>query len=99
MKTLTAHIHSPAARHLLIILGVTGLFLLAPLLAMQFTTQVTWTAFDFAAAAILLTGTGLLFLLALRAFPTRRSRIGAGVALACGMLLVWAELAVGIVGA
>jgi hypothetical protein len=99
MKTLAAHIHSSAARHLLIILGVTGLFLLAPLVAMQFTTQVTWTAYDFAAAAILLTGTALLFMLALRAFPTRRGRIGAGVALACGMLLVWAELAVGIVGA
>jgi len=99
MKSLTAHIHSTSARHLLVILGVTGLFLLAPLLAMQFTTQVTWTAFDFAAAAALLIGTGLLFLLALRAFPTRRARIGAGVALACGMLLIWAELAVGIVGA
>jgi len=99
MKSLPAHIHSTTARHLLVILGVTGLFLLAPLLAMQFTTQVTWTAFDFAAAAALLIGTGLLFLLALRAFPTRRARIGAGVALACGMLLIWAELAVGIVGA
>ena len=99
MKSLTAHIHSTSARHLLVILGVTGLFLLAPLLAMQFTTQVTWTAADFAAAAVLLTGTGLLFVLALRTFPTRRARIGAGVALACGMLLIWAELAVGIVGA
>ena len=99
MKSLTAHLHSSTARHVLVILGVTGVFLLAPLLAMQFTTQVTWNAVDFIAAAVLLIGAGLLFLLALRAFPTRHARIGAGVALACGMLLVWAELAVGILGA
>ena len=99
MTSLTTHLRGATARRLFVLLGVTGLFLFAPLVAMQLTTQVTWTAFDFLAAAILLIGTGLLFLLALHAFPTRRARIGAGVALACGMLLVWAELAVGIVGA
>lgn len=86
-------------RHLLVILAVTGLLLLVPLVAMQFTHEVTWTAFDFAAAAALLIGTGLLYEVALRLLHTRRARIAAGAVLAGGLLLVWAELAVGIVGA
>lgn len=86
-------------RHLLVIFAVTGLLLLAPLVAMQFTREVTWTGFDFAAAAALLIGTALLFELALRILHTRRARIAAGTMLAGGLLLVWLELAVGIVGA
>ena len=86
-------------RHLLVILAVTGSILLAPLVAMQWTSEVTWTGADFGAAAALLIGTGLLYEVALRVFQTRRARIAAGAMLAGGLLLVWAELAVGIVGA
>ncbi len=87
------------SRHLLILVAVTGLLLLAPLVAMQFTHEVTWTGADFAAAAVLLIGTGLLFELALRVLHTRRARVAAGAVLAGGLLLVWLELAAGIVGA
>jgi cytochrome b subunit of formate dehydrogenase len=87
------------ALHLLVILGVTGLILLVPLVAMQFTSEVIWTGFDFAVAAALLTGTGLLFELALRKLHTKPARIKAGALLGVALLLVWAELAVGIVGA
>ena len=97
MKTaLSRH---PTARHLLVILGVTGLILLVPLVAMQLTTDVTWTGFDFAVAAALLIGTGLLFELALRKLHTKPARVKAAALLGLALLLVWAELAVGIVGA
>ena len=95
----SALIRHNTAKHLLVILGVTGAILLVPLVAMQLTSEVTWTGFDFAVAAALLIGTGLLFELALRVLPARRARVAAGAALAGGLLLVWLELAVGIVGA
>lgn len=96
MKTVLSR--HPTARHLLVILGVTGLILLAPLVAMQLTADVTWTGFDFAVAAALLIGTGLLFELALRKLHTKPARVKAGAVLGVALLLVWAELAVGIVG-
>jgi hypothetical protein len=84
------------AKHLLVILAVTGAILLIPLVAMQLTNAVRWTGFDFAVAAALLIGTGLLFELALRKLHTKPARIKAGAVLALALLLVWAELAVGL---
>jgi hypothetical protein len=94
----SALIRHNTAKHLLVILGVTGAILLVPLVAMQLTSDVTWTGFDFAIAAALLIGTGLLFELALRKLHTKPARIKAGAILGLALLLVWAELAVGIVG-
>lgn len=84
------------AKHLLVILGVTAGILLIPLIAMQLTNDVRWTGFDFAVAAALLTGAGLLFELALRKLHTKPARIKAGAVLGLALLLVWAELAVGL---
>lgn len=70
--------------------------LLAPLVAMQFTEEVRWTASDFAAAAALLGGGALLFEIASRRLPTARARWIAGGAIALVVALVWAEGAVGI---
>lgn len=80
------------------ILAAASLLLLTPLLAMQFSKAVKWSIVDFAMAAVLLFGTGLLCELAMRNLKTRGARL-----IACGMLLVflflvWAELAVGIFG-
>ncbi len=74
----------------------TALILLIPLVAMQFTSEVAWDLADFAAAAILLTGTGVAFVLSRRLVRSPRNRALVGVALAAALLLVWAELAVGI---
>ena len=51
-----------------------ALILLLPLVAMQFTEEVRWTASDFAAAAALLGGGALLFEIASRRLPTARAR-------------------------
>lgn len=72
--------------------------LLMPLLAMQFTDEVRWTAGDFLFAAVLIGGTGLLLELVARRSGSRAYRIGAALALAAAFLLVWINGAVGIIG-
>ena len=80
-----------------IIAGITAL-LMVPLIAMQFTTEVNWTWFDFVVAGILLYGTGLLCELVLRKVKdTGRRFLIVGIVLVV-LFLVWAELAVGIFG-
>jgi hypothetical protein len=72
-----------------------GLILLAPLIAMQFTDEVSWTGSDFASAAALLVGAGALFEVASRYTRNRRGRIAVGSVLAGAVLLIWAQGAVG----
>ncbi len=74
---------------------VTGLVLLVPLVAMQFTSGVNWTASDFVVMGGLLFGTGSLFvLLARRLAP--RYWVGLGIILSLLFVAVWIELAVGV---
>lgn len=70
--------------------------LLAPAVAMQFTTEVAWGPKDFATLALMLIVAGVAFeLAAWRAMrPLQRSL--AGAAISVGFLLVWAQLAVGV---
>jgi hypothetical protein len=80
-----------------VLLG-TAAILTAPLVAMRFTAEVNWTAVDFAAAAVLLGGIGSLYVLLTHKLrtPVQRRAIGGGLLLT--LMLVWAELAVGIFG-
>lgn len=88
----------PLARSVSLVVLATALMLLAPLVAMQFTTEVNWTLFDFMVMGVLLLGTGLAFVIAMRTLNTARSRLAAGIALALVLVLAWMELAVGIFG-
>lgn len=74
------------------------LLLAAPWLAMQVTDEVAWSPWDFALFAAMLGGAGLM--LELAAMRTRDLAYRAGAALAVGaaFLMIWASLAVGIVG-
>lgn len=77
--------------------GAAGLMLL-PLLAMQVTEGMVWTPFDF-----MLWGTMLLvavgaFEVMMRMSRNWAYRIGAAVAVGTAFLLVWVNLAVGIIG-
>lgn len=72
--------------------------LLIPLVAMQFTKEVVWTLSDFVIAGVLLFGAGLTYVLVARLGSNGAYRLGAGVAVAAGLLLVWGNLAVGFIG-
>lgn len=80
-----------------IVLAVVVL-LFIPLVAMQFTHEVNWSIFDFAVAGVLLLGTGLLCELVLRKVSIRKNQILLCMIILAVLLLVWAELAVGIFG-
>ena len=73
----------------------TGLLLLIPLIAMQFTTEVNWDETDFIVMGLLLYGSGSLFVLLARKLP-RRHWMAVGIATGVLFVYVWAELAVGI---
>lgn len=85
-------------KRLLIIMLLVAILLLIPLIAMQFTDEVNWTLFDFVVAGALLLGTGLMCELVIRKVDKIKYRIVICVALLFGLLLIWAELAVGIFG-
>ncbi len=76
----------------------TGLMLLVPLVAMQFTSEVDWGPLDFIIMGMLIFGTGLAFVLAARKTEDALKRVAIGVVLALAFLLIWAELAVGVFG-
>ena len=74
---------------------VTGLILLLPVIAMQFTNEVDWDITDFVVMGLLLFGAGSSFVLVSWKLPRRR-RVVIGTMFAAAFLYVWAELAVGI---
>lgn len=80
------------------IAAITALILLLPLLAMQFTDQVSWDLVDFAVAGTLLFGAGLAYELVARRADTNVYRAAFGLAVATALLLVWMNLAVGLIG-
>ncbi len=72
--------------------------LLLPLLAMQITNEVVWDLADFAVAGAFLVGTGLTYELIARKAGNIAYRAAVGVALAAALLIVWINVAVGIIG-
>lgn len=88
---------SPTFRIGRVVLATAGL-LMVPLIAMRFSEEVVWTGSDFVIAGILLGGTGMLFELALSRAGTLTYRAAAGLALVSSLFLVWANLAVGLIG-
>ncbi len=76
----------------------TAFILLLPLLAMQITDEVVWDLADFVIAGALIFGTGLTYVLAARKAGNIAYRAAVGVALAAAFILVWMNLAVGVIG-
>jgi hypothetical protein len=85
-------------KRIIIVFIVTGLILLIPLAAMQFTGEVNWSLTDFVFAAVLLLCTGLLFEVAMRKGNNLAYKAAAVLAIGTAFLLIWANMAVGITG-
>jgi len=94
MKTETSFSKST----LYVALG-TILILLVPLVAMQFTDEVNWTAGDFIMMGALIFGIGFSYVLATRFISNIIHKIAIGFALASTFFMIWANLAVGLIGA
>ena len=82
----------------IVVWGGAALLLLAPLVAMQFTTEVAWTGSDFVTFGIMLAVVVGGVELAVRLSRHYAYRAASGLALVAGFLLVWMNLAVGIIG-
>ena len=78
--------------------GFAAALLLAPLVAMQFTREVSWGPADFAVAALLIGGLGLAIEFAVRRTHNLAYRLGAGLASLTAFALAWVNLAVGFIG-
>ena len=74
-----------------------GTVLLLPLVGMQLTREVSWTASDFAAAFILLGGAALIFEVVMWKVRETKHRLASAAFLLIVVLFVWAQGAVGIV--
>ena len=77
---------------------VAGTLLAISAVAMQVTDEVHWTVSDFVFAGVMIIGTGLLYEGVTKHSDSLAYRAGAVVALAAAFLLIWINLAVGIIG-
>jgi predicted anti-sigma-YlaC factor YlaD len=92
------HIRRSIRRQMFYVALATSLLLLIPLVAMRFTDEVNWTALDFIVMGILLFGTGLTYVLISRLSDSIAYRAAVGVAVLAGFVLIWGNLAVGLIG-
>jgi hypothetical protein len=81
-----------------LIWGGAALILLTLWSVMRLTGQGNWTAFDFVVAALLLASVCTGLELAMRLSATWTYRLAAIMTVGGGFLMVWAKLAVGIIG-
>ena len=77
---------------------IAGLILLLPLAAMQFSDEVVWDETDFAVTGAMLFGACGAYELAARMTGNIAYRAAVGVAVVAAFILIWINLAVGIIG-
>ncbi len=97
MKTMK-RIHRSIRRQMWYVAIATASILMVPLVAMLFTNEVNWNLFDFIVMGILLFGAGFTYVLVSRISDSFAYRIAVGVAVSAALLLIWMNLAVGIIG-
>ncbi|MDF7776817.1 hypothetical protein P1X14_16290 [Sphingomonas sp. AOB5] len=78
--------------------GMGALALAVPAIAMQFTSEVNWDLADFLVFGTMLAIACGVFDLATRASASTAYRAAVGIAAAAAFLLVWVNLAVGVIG-
>jgi hypothetical protein len=97
---MTANLMSERTTRTLRIAGwsLAAVLLALPAVAMQFTSEVAWTASDFVFAGVVFAVVGGLFELAARATANVAYRAAVVIAVGCAFLQLWIPLAVGIIG-
>lgn len=85
-------------KRLFSIVILVAILLLIPLIAMQFSDEVNWKLADFVIAGVLLLVTGLICEFVMQKVKKKENRIALIVVIIALLLLIWAELAVGIFG-
>ncbi|RPJ03452.1 MAG: hypothetical protein EHM31_00755 [Candidatus Aminicenantes bacterium] len=68
------------------------------MLAIPLVAQFPWSMGDFVVMGVLLFGAGLMYVLIARLSDIVAYRMAVGIAVAAGLLLIWVNLAVGIIG-
>ncbi len=76
----------------------TAIILLLIFLSMKISDEMNWSLFDFVFAGAIIFGTGLTYQLVTRRAGNMAYRFAVGVALAAAFILVWTNLAVGVIG-
>src|SRR6188508_503896 len=77
---------------------ITALLLCIPLVAMLFTDEVNWSVVDFIIMGILIFSTGFAYVLLTRLSPNIIHRFAVALAIGSTFLLIWVNLAVGLIG-
>ena len=83
---------------LILLISISTILLLIPFIAMQFTSEVVWTLNDFFVVGVLLYSCSLLCELILRKVKKVTQRIVWCFFILLFVVLIWAELAVGVFG-
>lgn len=81
-----------------VIWGIAAFALLLPWVAMQFTSEVVWDFADFAVFGTMLLVVCGTYELGTRLTGNKAYRLAVGIALLAAFLLIWIQLAVGIIG-
>lgn len=97
MKTETT-VKTNVTYRLAITCGIVAVLMLIPFLAMQITSEVNWDLFDFVVMGTLLLITGLAIEMVTRKMKSPTLKTGLCLGILLLLLLIWAELAVGIFG-
>jgi hypothetical protein len=85
-------------KQMLMVAAATTAILLIPLTAMNFTDEVNWNGLDFVVMAILLMGAGLAYVFVANLSKSYAYKLGVAITVLTGFLLVWINLAVGMIG-
>ncbi|NMB80313.1 MAG: hypothetical protein GYA14_00665 [Ignavibacteria bacterium] len=92
------HSLTKLSKQIIIVCVITLLILSIPFFAMQFGNEVNWSLMDFIVAGILLSGSGLIFLFLTYNAGNKTYKIATAIAVGTALLMIWANLAVGIIG-
>jgi hypothetical protein len=90
--------HVNLFKPLIIVALMTGIILLVPLIAMQYTTAVNWGVGDFIVMGVLLFGTGVAFVILTAYSNNFIHKVAMVFAIGATFLMIWSNLAVGLIG-